>query len=162
MYWFKFSGENIQPELLAEELGMSEFRFPDEQYQHAEIVVQELTNSIIPHLVELEPEQIGDYLLANREEVFAIFDKFPEMHRMPLLVTKNNLINHGLLLAPLLCIDRTRYYYLFLQCMHFYLYLNTARKLSKLYQKYPKVQPLVPMIDKVVEDECHNELECAW
>lgn len=98
----EFSGDDIQPENLAEELGISDFRFPDEYYQRAEVVTQELVAKIIPHLKSLTQEEIGDYLLAHREELFAIFDTFPDMYRFPILVTKTNLISHGILSAQLL------------------------------------------------------------
>lgn len=158
----EFSGDDIQSEVLAEELGISDFRFPDEHYQHAEIVTQELVEKIIPHLKGLTQEQVGDYLLAHRKEIFAIFDMFPETHRFPLLVTKTNLISHGILSTQLLGMEPMEFYGAFLNCMHFYLYLRSIRGISRLYQRNSKIPPILPVIYNVVEQECTNELECAW
>jgi hypothetical protein len=161
-YISEFSGEDIQAELLAEELGINEFRFPDEHYQHTEVVIQQLVAKIIPFLRGLEKEQIGDYLVEHREELFAIFDTFPEMHRIPLLVRKNVLISHGLLSAQLMGMTSTEFFNAFLHCMHFYLYLKSVRNLSQLYERYPHTQHSRPIIDMIVRDECNNEIKCAW
>jgi len=161
-YMLEFSGDDIQSEILAEELGMSEFRFPDEQYKHAGVVVQQIVEKFIPHLRGLSLEEVGDYLLEHRDELFGIFDAFPTMYRLPLLVTKENLIAHGTLSAGLLEMESREFYGHFLNCMHFYLYLKSIQNLSKLYQKYPQVQPFPPRIDQIVQDECRNELACGW
>lgn len=93
-YKSEFSGEDVKPEILAEELGVIEFRLPDEHYQHAEIVIQQLAEKIIPDLRGLGTEEIGNYLVLHRQKLFDIFDAFPEMHRMPLLVKKNVIVAH--------------------------------------------------------------------
>lgn len=161
-YISEFSGEDIQPEILAEELGLKEFRFPDEHYQYAEFVAREIITKIIPYLRDLSIEQIGDYLVAHRQEIFGIFDTFPEMHRFPLLVKKDVLVSHGIISAQLLRMNTTDFYNAFLQCMHFYLYLKSVENLSKIYQRYAHIQGISPVIAKLVQDECDNEIKCAW
>lgn len=161
-YISEFSGEDVRAEILAEELAIGEFRFPDEHYQHAEVVIQQLVEKIIPHLRGLAKEEIGDYLVAHHEELFRIFDAFPEMHRLPLLVKKNVIVSHGILSAQLLEMSSTEFYNAFLHCMHFYLYIKSVKNLSKLYQRYPHIQGISPVIEKLVQDECNNEIQCAW
>lgn len=161
-YMSEFSGEDIKPEILAEELGVAKFRFPDEHYQHAELVVQQLVSEIIPHIVKLDVEEIGIYLTQHKDKIFQIFDTFPEMYRMPLLTTKNNLTAHGLTSAPLMGTTIEEFYNAFLFCMHFYLYLKSIHNLSKLYRRYPQVQEITHLIHTLAKEDCENELMCAW
>lgn len=56
----------------------------------------------------------------------------------------------------------TEFYNAFLNCMHFYLYLKSVKNLSDLYARYPHIQGMTPILSKLVDDECNNEVKCAW
>lgn len=160
-YMSDFDPDTIKPELLAEELGVLEYRLPDEQYQHAEMVIQDLTNTIVPKMKGLPKEAVGDFLLEHQAEVMAMFDRFPDMWRFPLLLRADSFIAHTLS-ASLLEMEPSAYFGCILRCMHFYLYVQAVRGLARLYKKYPTVLPAIPMVEQIVQDECRNEIEAAW
>ncbi len=63
--------------IIAKELGLQESLIPREDYEHADTIVGQLVEQVVPGLKGLSGMEIGDYLFQHREQIFQIFDAFP-------------------------------------------------------------------------------------
>lgn len=85
----------IQPELLAAQLELNSFRFPQEYYRSADEAVGRLSREIIPDIIDIDDDlsKMGDYLINNRHILSEIFD-FPGVCHLPLLIKRSTFIHH--------------------------------------------------------------------
>ena len=151
-----FSGE-----ALAGELGLKEFRLPNELYEAADKLIALLYDKVITPTYQMGPSEMGQYFAQHKSEIVSYFESLPQVWRLPLLLRESSFSEQALSFARFHDIEPKISFDAFFYCMHFYLHLSTFRNARKLAKKHPKGHPVFS-IKQLIQDEMESELSSAW
>lgn len=157
----KFTPTDIDVEILAKNLGLSESRFPDEQYLAADTILLRIIDEVLPHLRWKSDPEIGDYFYEHVDEIMWFCEWFEQIGRLPALITDESLFLHEDTYRENLRMSEKEYFHALFSCTHIIVYLSVIKKFGELQTRYTPPW-MVYQIDRLVRDEWYLELNNSW